>query len=747
MSFKLADNITTWKMAVIGSTADGEIGFAESEILSFQPFFVEHDPPRVLTEGDEIQLPVVLRNYLNSPQTVDLAIKPEDWFALLGPAEKRAQVAAGDDARETFGFRAVATTADGRQRVTAIGADASDQIERPVSVHPDGEEVAETASGILGDSAAALETQIPADAIKGSVRSELKIYPSLLAHVIESIEAIMARPYGCAEQTISSAYPSLLALRAYKRAGRDVSAATKARRYVQVGYERLLNYSEAEGGFSYWGRGGADVALTAYALRFLSDAREFVEVDEDVLKSSRQWLVSQQRADGSWSASAPWEKTEDARRSALLTAHVARVLAATTRDAKDEAASAPLKRALAYLSEKARAIDEPYLIAAYALASLDAGDAAAAGQAVARLRALAREEDGTSYWALETNTPFYGWGLAGRIETTALALQALSRYYAVDEAARTSSDSQLIDRGLLFLLRQQDRYGVWYSTQATVNTLDALVTLLGQRLERRGRAGGIFVNGKPAATLELPPGGEVSGPLTADISAAVAPGGNRIEIRRAAGSATASVQVVSTYYVPWRTAARRQPRGLVAGVAPQRELRPQRAPAWATRSLAGSTAERVGFRGYGMLLAEIGLPPGADVDRSTLETRDEGFGVGPEPVRRAARPRGRLPLAAGRRDQFRLQVPPALRPQRPDRALAALRLLQPGGPRRRRPDEVRHQVKLNPLRLTPYLCAFARNSRSRKGAKLKLKAQRVEPAFRVFVVRRGRAVRRWSGPR
>jgi hypothetical protein len=31
-------------------------------------------------------------------------------------------------------------------------------------------------------------------------------------------------------------------------------------------------------------------------------------------------------------------------------------------------------------------------------------------------------------------------------------------------------------------------------------------------------------------------------------------------------------------------------------------------------------AERVGFRGYGMMLAEIGLPPGADVDRSSLET-------------------------------------------------------------------------------------------------------------------------------
>jgi uncharacterized protein YfaS (alpha-2-macroglobulin family) len=37
-------------------------------------------------------------------------------------------------------------------------------------------------------------------------------------------------------------------------------------------------------------------------------------------------------------------------------------------------------------------------------------------------------------------------------------------------------------------------------------------------------------------------------------------------------------------------------------------------------------AERIGFRGYGMLLAEIGLPPGAEVDRNSLETAAKASG-------------------------------------------------------------------------------------------------------------------------
>ena len=40
-------------------------------------------------------------------------------------------------------------------------------------------------------------------------------------------------------------------------------------------------------------------------------------------------------------------------------------------------------------------------------------------------------------------------------------------------------------------------------------------------------------------------------------------------------------------------------------------------------------AERIGFRGYGRMLAEVGLPPGAEVDRATLEKAmlDSGWAI------------------------------------------------------------------------------------------------------------------------
>lgn len=289
--FKLADNITTWKMAVIGSTEDGRIGTAETEFKAFQPFFVEHDPPRVLTEGDEISLPVVVRNYLHRLQKVDLEIKTENWFSLTGPARKQTTVEAGDAARQTFDFRAVKSVDEGRQRITARGGDANDAIEKPITVHPDGEELSVTTGDFLTNSAA-MDLNLPDNVIAGSTRAELKIYPNLTAHVIESVEAIMSRPYGCGEQTISSTYPSLLLMRNYKQNGDDFPSRVRAERYVKSGYTRLLSYRDESGGFGYWGEGNPDVALTAYALRFLTDAAVVIDVDHDVVRYARQWLIS-----------------------------------------------------------------------------------------------------------------------------------------------------------------------------------------------------------------------------------------------------------------------------------------------------------------------------------------------------------------------------------------------------------------------------------------------------------------------
>jgi uncharacterized protein YfaS (alpha-2-macroglobulin family) len=589
----------------------------------------------VLTEGDQISLPVVLRNYLERAQAVELEIKPESWFTLQGPALQRASVPAGDATRQTFQLQAVASVKDGKQRITARSAEASDAIEKPVTVHPDGEEKTQTAGDLLVD-AVTLEMNLPASMISGSTLGEIKVYPSLMAHVVESVEGILERPYGCGEQTISSTYPSLLVLRRDRQLGTTSAIGRTAKRYAALGYQRLLNYRTVDGGFSYWGRGEADLALTAYAVRFLVDAAEFVSVDGDVSQEARRWLVKQQRNDGSWGTNP--NDTEDQHRSSLLTAYIARVLAMTERRVASlpakPAASPELQRALAYLRRNSEASDEPYLISQYALAAIEVGDRSAAARATTRLRTLAHKEGDTVYWSLETNTPFYGWGLAGRVEVSALAIQALSRYEKL-EAAGTGGNAQtadpLIRSGLLFLLRQKDRYGVWHSTQATINVLDTLIALLATEATQGAVSAApleVLVNDQPVGTLSLPPGDQTAGLMRADISRFLRPGANHVALRRPSGAAFASVQLVASYYQPWSEST--------AGPSTNAASSLRLAATFSKHEakvnediVCRVKAERLGFQGYGMMLAEVGLPPGAEVDRATLETamKDSGWSI------------------------------------------------------------------------------------------------------------------------
>jgi hypothetical protein len=660
LKFKLADSITTWKMRVIGSTIDGRVAGAEKEITAFQPFFIEHDPPPVLAVGDEIKLPVVVRNYSDTFQHADVSMSHQPWFELLGKAAQQVEAPPGQSGSATFDFRAVAATDAGAQTVTATASEAADSVEKHIKVNPDGQEIVYS-DGVIVDGQGTLSAEIPAAAIPGSVRAALKIYPNLNSHVMESVEAIMERPYGCAEQSISAAYPSLMVLSYYASRSPQPAIAGRAHQYVEMAYTRLINYQEADGGFSYWGRGGSDAALTAYAIAFLERAKKFVSVDPGVIKRAAKWLAGRQTATGGWFAKS-WNSTQATEPDLGLTAYITRIVAETdfAKQAQDGASDAlaletsgVVRKGLKYLSGKLDASEDPYYLASFALAAMDGRDSQSASRAVAKLRRQVREEAGRAYWALERNTPFYGWGIAGRVESTALAVRALARAGSQSgpsaaavpqssgpENTMAEDDRRLINLGLLFLLHEKDRYGVWSSTQATINVLDALAFLVPDAPEYSTRMGSaepsgnpgaradVFVNGRLAMSVPAPQESYFANPITVDLSGTVGEGKNDIEIRMARGTQRATAQVVLSYYVPWSNRAGEPAPDSASSVSAS-------TPSSSSLRLSvtyGKTqakvndeisctvrVERVGFSGYGMLVAEIGVPPGAEVDRGSLE--------------------------------------------------------------------------------------------------------------------------------
>jgi uncharacterized protein YfaS (alpha-2-macroglobulin family) len=600
LKFTLADNLTTWKLYAFGSTEAGEVGLAEKDLQTFQPFFAELEPPRILTEGDEIALPVPVRNYTDKRQKVSVSMTENDWSNLLNGATQQIEIAPDTSQNAIFNFRAAAPVREGRQKVTVLAKGEGDAIEKPVTVKPNGKEIIQIQSQVFRENAD-FEVSFPANAFANTRRAELRVYPNMLAHVAESVEGLLKRPYGCGEQTTSSTYPNLLILKIEKDSGRAVAEKTKmqAEIYLQQGYERLLSYQTPGGGFSYWGRNDTpNVALTAYVLRFLSDARDFIKIDEKVFAGAQNWLLKQQQADGSWQMS--YVNTDSS------TAYVARSLSMSA--PPSEETKKALRAGLEFLKKRLPEIKDAYALANFALASVSAGDAETAAAVAEKLNSELQNDKESFFWTT-ANTLFYGWGTPAKIETTALVMQVFLR---LNENNKFTAN---LARGLSFLLKNKDEHGVWYSTQTTVNVLDTLLLLQKSAKDAKPNTGEkteIYINGKKIQDFNVDINA-LSNPILIDASTYLTEAANRIEIKNGAGSAMIQAQLVAVHYIPWKDAL------------------PEASPYFDLKVSFDKTEAKIGDQincavsvqrktnRFGMLLAEIGIPPGADVDRGSLE--------------------------------------------------------------------------------------------------------------------------------
>jgi type II secretory pathway pseudopilin PulG len=500
----LADSITTWRLTASAVSAGGALGASQAAVRAFQPFFVDLNLPVALTRGDAVTLPVVVYNYLDRPQTVQVTLDNTAAFEREGPAGQTVELDVGEV--KSIGYRLHAQGV-GRQtlRVTARAGEIADAVERTVEIVPDGQKAEQVASGNLAE-AAHVPVTIPEQAVDGSIKATLKIYPSNFSQLVEGLDGVFQRPSGCFEQTSSTTYPNVLALDYLTRTKKTVPGVeARARQFIHLGYQRLLTFEIAGGGFDWFGRPPANRVLSAYGLMEFADMARVHDVDRSVIERTRKWLLMQQNADGTWEPEGHMlhdDPTGGAGKLARLgtTAYIAwSVFGGNSADR----GSIPARKALDFLvSHDPAAIDDPYVAAltANAVAAIDRSPGAAA-PLLRRLESLKQSAaDGKRVW-WEGNatgrTLFYGGGISRRIETTALAslamLHSTGRYAATVRSA------------LAWLVEQKDAHGTWHSTQATVLALKALLAATDRPLgDAAQRQIDVSIDGRALPQIVIP---------------------------------------------------------------------------------------------------------------------------------------------------------------------------------------------------------------------------------------------------
>ncbi len=219
ITISLADSITTWRMAMMASTAHGALGTSSSSIKVFQDFFVDLDLPVTLTQGDRVSIPVAVYNYSGAAGDVNLQLQADDWFSLADDvAEKSVAVESARVGGAQFTLEAKRI---GKFKLSLGarmkgGANRADTIVREIEVIPNGREQSVVFNGRL-ESTAQHDVTFPAESIPEASKVFVRLYPGPLSQVIEGMDSLLRMPYGCFEQTSSSTYPNVLALDYMKR--------------------------------------------------------------------------------------------------------------------------------------------------------------------------------------------------------------------------------------------------------------------------------------------------------------------------------------------------------------------------------------------------------------------------------------------------------------------------------------------------------------------------------------------------
>jgi hypothetical protein len=540
----MADSITTWRLSALASSQAGGLGARTIGIRVFQDFFIDLDLPLALTQNDEISVPVGIFNYLPESQDVRLVLEEEDWFELLDRKEKRITIAGNDIGVEYFRIRAKHF---GRQslQVTAYGSLQSDAILKSVTVYPDGKEITFSTSDRLPGAGVTYPVNYPAVSIAGTQKLLVKIYPGVVSQVVEGLDSILRMPYGCFEQTSSTTYPNVLAMDYMKTTGQtSPEVQFKAEEYINLGYQRLTTFEVPGGGFSLFGSPPADRMLTAYGLQEFSDMSEVHPVDPEFIRRAAEWLLAQQDGDGSWANDQglvhenTWANLQNDR--LPVTAYIVWSLieAGYLDDARTTAG-------LDYIRENYQSADDPYVVALVAnaliAADLESGEIRDfTGSAIEALAGMARYDGDAAFWESGVATFMGSEGQTGSIETTGLATLALLRADRHPEVANAA---------LSFLIRQKDSFGTWYSTQATVMALKALLESVKVGGESTNAEVTVSLNGGQSKLLSVTPDNfDVVQMVSFDD---VSPGvENTVEIK-VQGEGELMYQISGAYYIPW----------------------------------------------------------------------------------------------------------------------------------------------------------------------------------------------------
>lgn len=607
VSFDLSDSVTSFQVVAAGHTLDGRIGAVTTIFESSKPFTLEPKLPVEVTAGDRIDVPLAVANNTADQRSVEVHVQPRNLTLVQGKTDE--QLALGANARTRLVYRFQPSVAEGDAQLRFSGGQGpfSDEVVRTFGVMPDGFPVVVSRSDVL-EKAAREEIVLPKEWIKGTLRCQVTMYPSTLADLQKSLEALLREPGGCFEQTSSSNYPNLLILDYLKENDQARPEVTRqAQDLLDRGYQKLVAFecqnpsdSKREGYEWFGGTAPPHEALTAYGLMEFRDMARVHDVDGAMLERTKAYLMSRRDGKGGFLRNPQAIDTFGRAPDHITNAYI--VWALTESGKRDD-----VTKELAALTKEAATSKDPYFLALVANSLLNRGRTE---EGVSLLKKLgeAQKEDG--HLDAEKTSITGSGGRDLQIETTALTVLAWLK------ANRPADSNANVQKAVRWLGQQRGGYGGFGSTQSTILTLKALIAFT-RANKKTAEAGDLALknDGRPLAEKHFEAG--TPDAVTLDLPDA--------EKHLKPGKNSLAVEVTGKNAFPYTvTVSYRTPTPLSdAGCALRLQTRLDRETATEGETIRlTAVVENRSGQGQGMAVAVVGLPAGLSLPEDMKQLKD-----------------------------------------------------------------------------------------------------------------------------
>ena len=300
-------------MLVAGQNA--AYGSAEKSVFVRQPLMLLPTLPRVLGPDEEVAVPVSV--FVSDPniKNVTLQMSTDSAFEIVGSNEVQLAFKRPEEQIGLLRLRSKPRVGQGKISFTATGGKQTAKAQVYLDVRSPNPPTTVLSRRTLEAGESWTEDLMPHGmAGTNTVTMEVSAVPPL--DLERRLRYLVTYPYGCLEQTTSSAFPQLFLSSLLKL---DDARRDEIQRNVQSGIQRLSGFQLPNGAFAYWPGGffSADLPVrdewsTTYAGHFLLEAKKLGYAVPDSMLSG--WTRFQRSAAQSWNQSGESEAAAQAYR-------------------------------------------------------------------------------------------------------------------------------------------------------------------------------------------------------------------------------------------------------------------------------------------------------------------------------------------------------------------------------------------------------------------------------------------------